>query len=141
MSVHNILLWKNSETAGNPPSTIKLQTYLVDRIISPDSKKIWCVWGIKLRSIVLIFRLISLLIREIRLQEFLRKLVNRDSHITSLPVLQSSFFEGACCLISASSQRKLRGCIEIWKGPLTVKKIQNFKLISNLDICRVSGIA
>ena len=41
-----------------------------------------------------------------------KKDVNRDSHITSSPILQSSFFKGVRCLILASSQRKLRGNIE-----------------------------
>ena len=42
----------------------------------------------------------------------LKKDVNRDSHIASSPILQSSFFMGVRCLILASSQRKLRGYIE-----------------------------
>ena len=41
-----------------------------------------------------------------------KKDVNRDSHIASSPISQSSFFEGLRCLILASSQRKLRGYIE-----------------------------
>ena len=41
-----------------------------------------------------------------------KKDVNRDSHIASSPISQSSFFKGARCLILASSQRKLRGYIE-----------------------------
>ena len=40
-----------------------------------------------------------------------KKDVNRDSHIASSPILQSSFFKGVRCLILASSQRKLRGYI------------------------------
>ena len=38
---------------------------------------------------------------------------NQDSHLTSSPVSQASFFEKLCCLILASSQRKLRGYIEL----------------------------
>ena len=45
-------------------------------------------------------------------QSFLKKDVNRDSHIASLPISQSSFFKGVRCLIVASSERKLRGYIE-----------------------------
>ena len=41
-----------------------------------------------------------------------KKDVNRDSHIASSPILQSSFFKGVRCLILASSQRKFRGYIE-----------------------------
>ena len=41
-----------------------------------------------------------------------KKDVNRDSHIASSPISQSSFFKGVRCLIFASSQRKLRGYIE-----------------------------
>ena len=37
-----------------------------------------------------------------------KKDVNRDSHIASSPISQSSFFKGVHCLILASSQRKLR---------------------------------
>ena len=42
----------------------------------------------------------------------LKKDVNRDSHIASSPISQSSFFKGVRCLILASLQRKLRGYIE-----------------------------
>ena len=38
--------------------------------------------------------------------------VNRDSHIVSSPIWQTSFFKEVRCLILASSQRKLRGYIE-----------------------------
>ena len=41
-----------------------------------------------------------------------KKDVNRDSHIASSPISQSSFFKGIRGLILASSQRKLRGYIE-----------------------------
>ena len=43
---------------------------------------------------------------------YVKKDVNRDSHIASSPISQSSFFKGVRCLILASSQRKLRGYIE-----------------------------
>ena len=42
----------------------------------------------------------------------MKKDVNRDSHISSSPILQSSFFKGVRCSILASSERKLRGYIE-----------------------------
>ena len=41
-----------------------------------------------------------------------KKDVNRDSHIASSPISQSSFFQGVSYLILPSSQRKLRGYIE-----------------------------
>ena len=41
-----------------------------------------------------------------------KKDVNRDSHIASSPISQSSFYKGLRCLILAFSQRKLRGYIE-----------------------------
>ena len=41
-----------------------------------------------------------------------KKDVNRDSHIASSPISQSSFFKRVRCLFLASSQRKLRGYIE-----------------------------
>ena len=41
-----------------------------------------------------------------------KKHVNRDSHIASSPISQSSFFKEERCLILASAQRKLRGYIE-----------------------------
>ena len=41
-----------------------------------------------------------------------KKDVNRDSHIASSPISQSSFFKGVRCLILASTQRKLRGYVE-----------------------------
>ena len=40
---------------------------------------------------------------------FKKKDVNRDSHIASSPISQSSFFEEKHCLVLVSSQRKLRG--------------------------------
>ena len=48
-----------------------------------------------------------------------KKDVNRDSHITFLPISRSSFFEEIYCLILASSQRKLRGYIEKFKNLMT----------------------
>ena len=45
----------------------------------------------------------------------MKKDVNRDSHIASLPISQSCFFEEVRYLILASSQRKLRGYIEFLK--------------------------
>ena len=42
----------------------------------------------------------------------IKKDVNRDSHIASAPISQSSFFKGVRCLILASAQRKLRGYIK-----------------------------
>ena len=42
----------------------------------------------------------------------IKKDVNQDSHIASSPIPQSSYSKGVRCLISASSQRKLRGYIE-----------------------------
>ena len=41
-----------------------------------------------------------------------KKDVNRDSHIVSSPISQSSSFKGVRCLILASSQRSLRGYME-----------------------------
>ena len=41
-----------------------------------------------------------------------KKDVNRDSHIASSSISQSSFFKGVHCLILSSSQRKLREYIE-----------------------------
>ena len=52
------------------------------------------------------------------------KHVNRDSHIASSPISQSSFFKGVRCLILASSQRKLRGYVEFFKFDVTIKKIK-----------------
>ena len=49
-----------------------------------------------------------------------KKDVNRDSHIVSLPFSQSCFFEEERCLILVSSQRKLRGFIEFLKFDVTV---------------------
>ena len=43
-----------------------------------------------------------------------KKDVNRDSHIASSPISQSSFFKKVRCLILASSQRKLCGYIEFF---------------------------
>ena len=51
-----------------------------------------------------------------------KKHANRDSHIASSPISQSSFFEKVCCLILASSRRKLHGYIEILKFDVTIKK-------------------
>ena len=45
----------------------------------------------------------------------IKKDVNRDSHIASSPISQSSFFEEVRYLILACSQRKLRGYIEFLK--------------------------
>ena len=47
--------------------------------------------------------------------------VNRDSHIASLPISQSSFFEEVRCFILAPSQGKLRGYIEYLKFNVTKK--------------------
>ena len=55
----------------------------------------------------------------------LKKDVNRDSHIASSPISYSFFFEEVCCLILASSQRKLREYIEFLKFDVTIKKIKN----------------
>ena len=63
------------------------------------------------------------------LSEEAKKHVNRDSHIASSPISQSSFFEKVGCLILASSQRKLHGYIEILKFNTTIKKIKKFKLV------------
>ena len=54
---------------------------------------------------------------------------NRDSHIASSLISQSSFFEKVCCLILTSPQRKLHGYIEILKFDITIKKIKKFKLV------------
>ena len=54
--------------------------------------------------------------------ESTKKDVNRDSHIASSPILQSSFFEEVRCLILASSQRKLRVYIKFLKFDVTIKK-------------------
>ena len=51
-----------------------------------------------------------------------KKHVNRDSHIASSPISQSSFFEEVRRLILASSQRKLRRNIEFLKFDVTIKK-------------------
>ena len=48
--------------------------------------------------------------------------MNRNSHIASSPISQSCFFEEVRCLILASSQRKLRGYIELLKIDVTIKK-------------------
>ena len=48
--------------------------------------------------------------------------MNRDFHIASSPISQSSFFEEVRCFIFASSQRKLRGHIEFLKFDITLKK-------------------
>ena len=53
-----------------------------------------------------------------------KKDVNRDSHIASSPISQSSFLEEVRCLILAFSQRKRRGHIEFLKFDITIKKIQ-----------------
>ena len=52
--------------------------------------------------------------------------MNRDSHIASSPISQSSFFKEVRRLILASSQRKLRGYIEFLTFDVTV---ENFFLI------------
>ena len=44
-----------------------------------------------------------------------KKHINWDPDIASSLISQSSFFEEVCCLILASSQRKLRGYIEFLK--------------------------
>ena len=51
-------------------------------------------------------------IKSVSLETWRKKDVNRDSHIASSSISQSSFFKGVRCLILASSQRKLRGYIE-----------------------------
>ena len=43
-------------------------------------------------------------------------------------ILQSSFFEKVCCLILASSEKKLHEWIEILKFDVTIKKIK-YKLV------------
>ena len=58
-----------------------------------------------------------------------KKDVNRDSHIATLPFSQSCFFEEVRCLILVSSQRKLRGFIELLKFHVTVKKKEKFKFV------------
>ena len=52
--------------------------------------------------------------------------LNRDSHIASSLILQSSVFEKVCYLILPSSQRKLYVYIEILKFDITIKKIFQF---------------
>ena len=54
-----------------------------------------------------------------------KKHVNRDSHIAPSPTSQSFFFKELCCLILASSHRKLCGYIEFLKFDVTKKKLQN----------------
>ena len=65
-------------------------------------------------------------------KKFLKKEVNRDSHIASSPISQSSFFDEIRCLILASSQRKLREYNKFLKFDVTIKKIKNFKFVYNL---------
>ena len=48
------------------------------------------------------------------LKIYIKKDVNRNSHIASLPISQSSYFKEVRCLILASSQRKIRGYIEFY---------------------------
>ena len=60
--------------------------------------------------------------------------VNQDSHIASSPIAQSFFFEDVRCLILASSQRKLRGYIEVFKFDATIKKIQIRLKFKGLDL-------
>ena len=48
--------------------------------------------------------------------------MNRDSHIASSSISQSSFFDEVWCSILASSQRKFRGYIEFEKFDVTIKK-------------------
>ena len=55
--------------------------------------------------------------------------MDRDSHIASLPISQSCFFEEIRCLILASLQRKLRGYKECLKFDVTMKKIKKFQLV------------
>ena len=57
-----------------------------------------------------------------------KKHVNRDSHIASSPISQSSFFEEVRCLILASSQKKLRGYIEFLKFDVIKKKSNSSKI-------------
>ena len=52
----------------------------------------------------------------------LKEDVNQDSHIASSPIAQSCFYEEERCSILASSQRKLRGYIEVFKLDVTMKK-------------------
>ena len=54
--------------------------------------------------------------------------MNRDSHIASSPISQSSFFEELRYLILASSKRKLRGCIDFLKFDVRVKKIKKIHI-------------
>ena len=60
--------------------------------------------------------------------------MNQDSHIASSPIAQSFFFEDVRCLILASSQRKLRGYIEVFKFDATIKKIQIRLKFKGLDL-------
>ena len=55
--------------------------------------------------------------------------VNRDFHIASSLISQSSFFEEVRYFILASSQRKLCGYIAFFKFDVTVKKIKKFKFV------------
>ena len=57
-----------------------------------------------------------------------KKDVNRDSHIASSPISQSSFFQEVRCLILASSRRKLRGYIEFLYFDVTIKRIKKKKI-------------
>ena len=51
------------------------------------------------------------------------KHVNRDSHIASSTISQSSLFDKVCCSLLASSQRKLHGYIEVLKFDITIETI------------------
>ena len=55
-----------------------------------------------------------MLVPELKFKYYIvkKKDVNRDSHIASSPISQSSFFKGVFKGILASSQRKFRGYIE-----------------------------
>ena len=64
-------------------------------------------------------------VKQLWRNSLVKKDVNRDSHIASSPILQSSFFEEVRYLILAFSQRKLRGYIEFLKFVVTVRKLKN----------------
>ena len=57
-------------------------------------------------------------------KKFLKKEVNRDSHIAFSPISQSSFFDEIRCLILASSQRKLREYNKFLKFDVAIKKLK-----------------
>ena len=58
-----------------------------------------------------------------------KKNLNPDSHIAFSSTSQSFFFEEVCCLILASSQRKLHEYIEFLKFDVTIKKIKKFTFV------------